>query len=168
MPHKISAQFVCPSPKVSNIWKKLSLGVRSPWVHVIVQYYNYSFIQYTSDERLRLCPGGNWTARWLDSRIYRAGPKVHVREVYIMLHCCTSNSKMGSKHSIDDFSKKLFSAPKISSFGLFRCFFQNLKFLNILKWSTSFFWNYVITSIIQEIVFSAYTWRSTRIRNNAD
>ena len=33
MPQKISAQFVCPSPKVSNFWKKkLSLGVRSPWV----------------------------------------------------------------------------------------------------------------------------------------
>ena len=31
MPQKISAHFVCPSPKVRNFWKKkLSLGVRSP------------------------------------------------------------------------------------------------------------------------------------------
>ena len=30
MPHKISAQFVCPCPKVSNFEKKLSLGVSSP------------------------------------------------------------------------------------------------------------------------------------------
>ena len=31
MPHKISAQFACPSPNVSNFCKKLSLGVRSPY-----------------------------------------------------------------------------------------------------------------------------------------
>ena len=32
MPQKISAQFVCPSPKVVGFSKqKLCLGVRSPW-----------------------------------------------------------------------------------------------------------------------------------------
>ena len=30
MPHKISAQFVCPSPKVSNFWRRNSL-----WMSVV-------------------------------------------------------------------------------------------------------------------------------------
>ena len=33
LPHKISAQFVCPSPKVSNFWKKNSL-----WVSVVLVF----------------------------------------------------------------------------------------------------------------------------------
>ena len=32
MPPIFSAQFVCPSPKVWDFRKKLSLGVRSPWI----------------------------------------------------------------------------------------------------------------------------------------
>ena len=32
MPQKISAQNVFPRPKVQDFWKKLSLGVRSPWL----------------------------------------------------------------------------------------------------------------------------------------
>ena len=34
MPQKISAQNVCPSPKVRDLKKKLSLGVRSPWLQI--------------------------------------------------------------------------------------------------------------------------------------
>ena len=36
---KNSAQNVCSSPKVWNFWKKLSLGVRSPWARFCPPYY---------------------------------------------------------------------------------------------------------------------------------
>ena len=32
MPQNLSAQFVCPSPKIRIFEKKLSLDVRCPWV----------------------------------------------------------------------------------------------------------------------------------------
>ena len=45
MPHKISAKFVCPSPKVSNFWKKkLSLGVRSPCINLYLWAFTKCFI----------------------------------------------------------------------------------------------------------------------------
>ena len=35
IPQNLSAQFVCPSPKVWDFdEKKASLGVRSPWLHM--------------------------------------------------------------------------------------------------------------------------------------
>ena len=52
---------------------------------------------------------------------------------------------MGSKQSIvvtvpsTIFFQKLFSAQKISIFGSFKCYFQNVKFLNIFKMIKSAF-----------------------------
>ena len=39
MPQKISAQNVCPSPKVQDFWKKLSLGVCSPRYTLYSKYF---------------------------------------------------------------------------------------------------------------------------------
>ena len=41
MPLKISAQSVCQSPKVWDFWKKLSLGVCSPWQKVLIITLSY-------------------------------------------------------------------------------------------------------------------------------
>ena len=73
---------------------------------------------------------------------------------------CKRNPKMGLKPSAlpsTNFFKKLFPAPKICTFGLIKCFFQNFKFLNdftIIKSALPVFeTTYFVTSIVQEINF---------------
>jgi hypothetical protein len=55
MPHKNSDQNVCPSSKVQDFWKKLSLGVRSPCAHQIKLWtYESCFHQFFHQYLLQL------------------------------------------------------------------------------------------------------------------
>ena len=118
MSQKISAQFVCPSPKVSDFWKKLSPGVRSPCL-------TYNLVSSLGIELKNL------VRHHPQLLIYLLGSMSGVKRNWIDGWLESASNTFNAKNSLDDWVK-LIMKSFLQCFHEISCYyFPPLGYLNV-------------------------------------